>query len=125
MQSSNTDKLAFPLWLLRSKAHPTTQRVALLERPLLSRRLNDALEARLSLLHAPAGFGKSTVLGNWRRQLLEAGHTVCWLSLEKEDNDPFQLLTYIAYSLAEGGVNLAVEEIDSNTFLPICPCAVS
>ncbi len=96
----------FPVWLLRSKVSPTRQRVDLLERRSHLLKLQQALDATLSLVHAPAGYGKSTVLSNWREMLLDEGHTVCWLSLGREDNDPMQLLTYLAFALSEGGVDL-------------------
>lgn len=94
----------FPVWLLRSKVSPTRQRVDLLERRSHTLKLHQSLDATLSLIHAPAGYGKSTLLSNWRRLLLDEGHAVCWLSLEKQDNDPLQLLTYLAFSLTTGGV---------------------
>ncbi len=94
----------FPVWLLRSKVSPTSQRVDLLDRNSHTLKLHQALDARLSLIHGPAGYGKSTLLANWRKTLVADGHKVCWLSLGKQDNDPGQLLTYIAFSLATGGV---------------------
>lgn len=94
------------MWLLRSKVSPTRQRVDLLERPSLTLKLSQSLDATLSLIHAPAGYGKSTLLSNWRSVLLDEGHSVCWLSLGKQDNDAMHLLTYIAFSLAEGGVGI-------------------
>jgi LuxR family maltose regulon positive regulatory protein len=106
--SSPTRSSLFPLWLLRSKVSPTRQRVDLLERPSHTLKLHQSFDATLSLIHAPAGFGKSTVLSNWRELLLEEGHKVCWLSLGKQDNDPLQLLNYIAFSLAEGGVDFDI-----------------
>jgi len=98
-------KTLFPGWLLRSKVSPTKQRVALLERRSHTLKLHQSLDATLSLIQAPAGYGKSTILSNWRDLLLDEGHRVCWLSLGREDNDPLQLLTYIAFSLAEGGLD--------------------
>ena len=95
----------FPLWLLRSKVSPSKQRVDLLERRSHVLKLHQSLEATLSLIQAPAGYGKSTILSNWRDLLIEEGIRVCWLSLGKQDNDPMQLVTYIAFSLAEGGVD--------------------
>lgn len=94
----------FPVWLLRSKVSPTRQRVDLLDRPSHILKLHQSLDARLSLVTAPAGYGKSTLLSNWRELLLEEGNRVCWLSLGRQDNDAMQLLTYIAFSLATGGV---------------------
>jgi len=85
--------------------------VDLLDRPSHVLKLHQSLDARLSVISAPAGYGKSTLLSNWRELLLEDGHRVCWLSLGKQDNDPMQLLTYIAFSLSVGGVPFENDQI--------------
>ena len=97
----------FPIWLMRSKVYPTRQRVDVLQRPSLIKQLDASLDATLSLVCAPAGYGKSTLYADWRNKLLLGSVKACWLSLEQEDNDTFQLLTYIAYSLYEGGVDFS------------------
>lgn len=102
---------AFPTWLLRSKVSPTRQRVDLLERRSLTLLLHQSLDATLSLIHAPAGYGKSTLLSDWRRLLLEQGHRVCWLSLGESDNDPLHLLSYLAFSLAQSGVRFEADGV--------------
>ena len=51
---------------------------------------------RLSLLSAPAGYGKTTLLSTW----LETCHMpIAWLSLDERDNDPTRFLTYIVAAL--------------------------
>ena len=112
--SASKQRKLFPVWLLRSKVSPTRQRVDLLERRSHTLKLHQSLGATLSLIHAPAGFGKSTILSNWRELLLEEGHRVCWLSLGKQDNDPLQLLNYIAFSLSEGGVYFETGDMGSD-----------
>jgi len=58
----------------------------LLPRPALERRLVDALlQHRVVLLHAPAGYGKSALLGRALDQL-PAGHAVVWISLDEGDD---------------------------------------
>ena len=58
---------------------------------VVRRRLVDALAlypgVRLALVSAPAGYGKSTLLACWRRELLEQGAAVAWLALDESDND--------------------------------------
>jgi LuxR family maltose regulon positive regulatory protein len=108
--SSAARNPTFPAWLLRSKVSPTRQRVDLLERPWLTQLLHRSLPGKLSLVNAPAGYGKTTLLGGWRHILLEEGHKVCWLSLDGQDNDPTQLLSYIAFSIHEGGVQFNANE---------------
>jgi len=107
----------FPVWLIGSKVHPTRQRVHLLERPMLLGKLDRCMDARLSLIHAPAGYGKTTLLADWRIRLLADDALVCWLSLDKDDNELFQLLTYIAFSLSSGGVDFRAAGISDGAFL--------
>lgn len=107
----------FPVWLMRSKVNPTKNRLELLSRPPLLKALDTSIDGTLTLLGAPAGYGKSTLLSDWRDQLLERNINVCWLSIDEEDNDTFQLLSYIAYSLYIGGVDFEASGIDDDSFL--------
>ena len=65
-------------------------------RPRLVARLKEGLHGRLTLLSAPAGFGKTTLLGQWLSGL---EHPTAWLSLDKEDNDPARFLAYMVAAL--------------------------
>ena len=69
-------------------------------RPRLSERLTAGREARLTLISAPAGFGKTTLLAAW----LAAGRPrrigpVAWLSLDEDDSDPATFWTYVITAL--------------------------
>ena len=70
----------------------------LVSRPQLIQRLNDGIaqEARLILISAPAGYGKSTLLSEWVSQL---GSPVAWLSLEKGENNPARFWSYLVAAL--------------------------
>lgn len=82
--------------LLRTKLFPTDSGVApLLVRDALVERLLSACGQRLIILSAPAGFGKSTLLGLFRLRLLEAGKQVAWLSCDESDSEPPRLLQYL------------------------------
>lgn len=116
MSINANDYLLFPSWLIRSKVHPTKQRVYLIERPKLIRTLDNHCDRALSLIHAPAGFGKSTLLASWRQELLKREFKVAWLSLDHEDNEPFQLLAYIAFALSEGGIDFQAAKIEDQSF---------
>jgi len=56
-----------------------------LPRPRLIARLNEGLRCKLTVLSAPAGYGKTTLLGQWARQ---GGIKIAWLALQPDDNDP-------------------------------------
>jgi LuxR family maltose regulon positive regulatory protein len=64
----------------------------LVPRPHLAERLSEGLARKLTLVSAPAGFGKSTLVTGW---LAETGHTPAWLSLDQDDNDPIRFWTYL------------------------------
>ena len=80
--------------LLRTKLNRPQISPDLIDRPHLVARLNEGLAGQLILISAPAGFGKSILLGQWLEQtpLLSA-----WLSLDDNDND---LLFFISYLIA-------------------------
>jgi LuxR family maltose regulon positive regulatory protein len=65
--------------------------------------LNQGTTRSLTLISAPAGFGKTTVVSDWIRQ---SGVPVAWLSLDEGDNDPTRLLTYFIAALqaVEAGI---------------------
>ena len=74
-------------------AVPST-RVSLVPRPRLSERLEEGLGPQLILVSAPAGFGKSTLLGTWASELSGSGRPMAWYSLDSGDNDPAQFWRY-------------------------------
>ncbi len=63
-----------------------------LSRTRLTKRMNAGFKGTLTLLSAPAGFGKTTLLADWIHQEKIA---VAWLSIDINDNDPQQFLAYI------------------------------
>ncbi len=62
-------------------------------------RLNKGLTLPLTLISAPAGFGKTTLISEWRASNAGRGYPLACLSLEKEDNDPIRFLAYIVAAL--------------------------
>lgn len=62
----------------------------------------------LVLIVAPAGYGKTTLLMQWRQALLgaNASATVAWLSLEEADSDPNRFLSYLILALNQAGLDL-------------------
>jgi LuxR family maltose regulon positive regulatory protein len=67
-------------------------------RPQLLARLDEALSpaCRLALFSAPAGFGKTTLVSEWRETLVQRGVPLAWLTLDAEDSRPARLLHYLA-----------------------------
>jgi LuxR family maltose regulon positive regulatory protein len=60
----------------------------------LIERLNDGLNRKLTLVCAPAGYGKTTLLSQW---LADSSHPVAWLSLDENDNN---LVIFLSYFVA-------------------------
>ena len=69
-----------------------------MSRPRLLDRLSEGLHKKLTLVSAPAGYGKSTLLGAWVQQ---AGLPVAWLSLDQDDNDHNRFLLYTISALKQ------------------------
>jgi len=93
-------------WLIHAKLGAPRQQVRLIERPHLMTRLDQFLARRLGLVVAPAGFGKTTLLSQWRQRLIDGGTKVAWLTLDEGDADVHQFLSYIVFALAESGVSV-------------------
>jgi len=93
--------------LLQTKLYIPPVRPELVPRTRLIERLDAGLDLghRLTLVSAPAGFGKTTLLSEWVRGLGErrgAATRVAWLSLDEGDNDPVRFLAYLAAALGVG-----------------------
>ena len=78
---------------------PVQPRRGLVARPQLVARLERGAEARLTLVSAPAGFGKTTLLAAWLAQSSPVDRSVAWLSLDPTDNDPVSFWTYVVAAL--------------------------
>jgi len=79
------------------------------ERPALVRRLERA-RARLILVDAPAGYGKTTLVAQWRGSATE-DRRFAWVSLDPDDNDPVSLWSHVAHALHRAWPELTIEPI--------------
>ena len=82
--------------LLATKLHVPHPRPGFLARPRLLERLTEATARGLTLVCAPAGFGKTSLLGDWARR---SRQPVAWLSLDGGDSDPARFWRYVAAAL--------------------------
>jgi LuxR family maltose regulon positive regulatory protein len=84
--------------LLTTKLYMPPASPRLVSRPRLIRQLDEGLHLnqRLTLVSAPAGFGKTTLLSDWLRH---AERPVAWLSLDDGDNDPLRFSAYLLAAL--------------------------
>ncbi len=82
--------------LLSTKLAPPRPRPSLVVREALLARLDEGLEHKLTLLSAPAGFGKTTLVSEWiaAHNEHQDALSVAWVSLDLGDNDPVRFWRY-------------------------------
>jgi LuxR family maltose regulon positive regulatory protein len=90
--------------LLTTKLHVPRPRPHLVHRPRLMQRLEQGRQRALTLISAPVGFGKSTLLSDW---LSSGAVPVAWLSLDPQDNEPARFLSYLLAALRTYDPHLA------------------
>jgi ATP/maltotriose-dependent transcriptional regulator MalT len=81
-----------PTPILATKLYIPPLRPNVVIRPRLIERLNEGLHRKLTLIAAPAGFGKTTLVSEWIEGI---ECPTVWLSLDEGDNDPTSFLTYL------------------------------
>jgi LuxR family maltose regulon positive regulatory protein len=85
---------------------PPQQHVHLIRRPALANVLEEGLHRRLVLLQAPAGYGKSTLLAQWRDMLVARGVRVVWLSLDEDCAIAAEFLAAIILAAEFAGIEV-------------------
>ena len=76
--------------LISTKLQPHYDQRALLQRPSLQQKLTDGLAGKLTVVSAPAGFGKTTLVADWI-----VGKTAVWLALDEQDDQPERFFQYL------------------------------
>ena len=107
-----------PETLLQTKLYVPPSRPNLVPRPHLIERLNRGLQLgqKLTLISAPAGFGKTTLVSEWIGSLSfdaakenRIANRIAWLSLDEGDNDPARFLAYFVAALGHvEGIDITV-----------------
>ncbi len=87
--------------MLETKLRPPDRRPGIVARPDLLARLDEASGRRLTLVSAPAGWGKTTLVGDWLAD--RAPNGAAWLALDLADNDPARFWRYVAEALRRAG----------------------
>jgi LuxR family maltose regulon positive regulatory protein len=88
-----------PSPLVRTKLYIPKVRRGLVPRPRLSERLSRTSHPRLTLVSAPPGFGKTTLLAAWLDADAAAERPVAWVSLEESERQPGSFWTYVVTAL--------------------------
>jgi len=114
-----------PTLVLATKLFVPARRPQVVARPRLLVRLNGELSPgrKLTLVCAPAGFGKTTLLSEWIADIRrhDPHVRVAWLSLDEGDNDPFRFLTYVVAALQGIDVDIGPEAVSLLHGPPVLP----
>jgi LuxR family maltose regulon positive regulatory protein len=89
--------------ILATKLYIPPSRPNIVLRPRLIERLNEGMHHKLTLISAPAGFGKTTLVSEW---VASCGQPVAWLSLDEGDNAPTSFLAYLVAALQTIAANI-------------------
>ncbi len=92
--------------LIRTKLRPPFTRRELVHRPRLQARIAEGLRRPLTLITAPAGFGKTTLVASCTAR---CGMPMAWLSLDKDDNQASRFLKYLVAALQEANAPIGSE----------------
>jgi LuxR family maltose regulon positive regulatory protein len=106
--------------MIATKLFVPRLRGGLVARPRLRERLRRGAESKLTLVSAPAGFGKTTLLAEWLGEQSGNDRRVAWLSLEAADREPASFWTYVVAALrtAVPGVGESALELIASSPLP-------
>ena len=86
--------------VIKPKLRAPSRRSEQLERPRLLKLLGESLHRKVTLMSAPAGYGKTTLLAQWHHEG-EDSSSFAWVSLDEQDNDPVRLWRHILEALHE------------------------
>ena len=95
--------------LVATKLFIPKLRAGLVERLRLRERLKRGAHAKLTLISAPAGFGKTTLLAEWLAAPSAGNSSTAWLSLDKDDNDPTVFWSYLVTALQNASPGIGAD----------------
>src|SRR6202165_1541769 len=110
-----------PVPILVTKIEPPRSLVGARERPRLLALLPLVRTKRLTVIKAPAGFGKTSVALAWAEGLRGTDNRIAWLGLDPDDDVPTRLLYYAAHALQRTGNGLGTSAIDMIAQMPLLP----
>ncbi|MEM0929807.1 MAG: LuxR C-terminal-related transcriptional regulator [Pseudomonadota bacterium] len=96
-------------WVVESKFEPNRPRRELVHRDRLLRQLIEGEQRKLVLVTAPAGYGKSSLLGQWYAEKSGTSNCIAWLTLEPTEADAKQFSAYVVLALHRAG--LAIDDL--------------
>jgi len=100
--------------LLKTKLHIPHRRPDMVPRSLLIKQLNERIQRKLTLITAPAGYGKTNLASEWTHSLQSetaeatSNNRITWLSLEEADSEPIHFLSYVIAALQQVAPEIGV-----------------
>jgi len=97
--------------LLKTKLHIPHRRPNMVPRSLLIKQLNERIQRKLTLITAPAGYGKTSLASEWIHTLQSedtSNNRITWLSLEEADSEPIRFLSYVITALQQAAPEIGV-----------------
>lgn len=120
----NAPRVKQPDWIsqrLATKLYLPPVRQTLVDRPQLLEQLNEGLKGKLTIISAPAGFGKTSLMTAWRAQ---SEMLLAWYSLDEEDNEPTRFADYLIGALQTVDKKLGEEAAGLLQMSPVPPLKV-
>ena len=103
--------LQIALPLLKTKLHIPHRRPDMVPRSLLIKQLNERIQRKLTLIAAPAGYGKTNLASEWTHSLQSedtSNNRITWLSLGEADSEPIRFLSYVIAALQQVAPEIGV-----------------
>lgn len=100
--------------LIAAKFEPPMWMGDQIRRELLLDRLNGVLSHRLTLVHAPAGYGKTSLLSQWRDSVDSSAARIGWLTLENDDRDLKRFVKYLLLAIRRDRADDAAKSSSSD-----------
>ncbi|WP_238812264.1 LuxR C-terminal-related transcriptional regulator [Paraburkholderia sp. SG-MS1] len=108
--------------LIQTKMIPPRLPSGYVRRLALLSQLDERRSRSVTVVTAPAGFGKTTLLAEWREGAWKKKHPVAWLSLDEEDDDPQQFGAYLVAAFSRTSESIAQQAqqlLDNDAATPI------
>ncbi|MPW19687.1 LuxR family transcriptional regulator [Paraburkholderia sp. CNPSo 3157] len=110
-----------PPLFLATKVRPPRLPAGLIDRPRLVALADKAECKRLTVIKAPAGFGKTSLALTWLNRLTASGAFIAWLSLDIDDDEPARFFHHLAQSLRNACSGVGASAISLTTEASLLP----
>lgn len=107
--------------LIETKLRPPLLKSRLVERHELVSRLDGLRDARMAVLSAPAGFGKSTIASQWLKTRVAAPDAAGWLSIDVQDNDFGRFVSYFTAAINRADPSIGASLLTTIESSPVVP----